>query len=59
MIQVILKPRFWIIWSWALVALCTLASALDIATADWRGLIISMTMLAANVALISYWKNRY
>lgn len=58
MIQVILKPRFWIIWSWLLTGVCVLASAMDIASEDWRALIISMTMLAANVALINYWKHR-
>lgn len=57
--QVILKPRFWILWSWALVGFCTLATALDIAALDWKSLIISLTMLAANVALITFWKNRY
>lgn len=57
--QVILKPRFWILWSWALVGLCVFASAVNIASANWQSLIISMTMLATNVALITFWKKQY
>lgn len=57
--QVIFKPRFWKLASWVLVGLCVLAGALEIASQDWKGLLISSTMLATNVALIAFWKNRY
>lgn len=53
-----LSPRFWIYWCAALVVLTGAFSLNFLLERNWPAAVIQFTCLAANVALIAFWKKQ-